>query len=104
MSKLEEKFEFMWRVLGGPKMEREHHFHPERRWRFDFALPAKKMAIEIEGGTWVKGAHSRGKHYASDCEKYNHAGMLGWRVFRFTTDMLGTKHMEPVIKEFNKKT
>lgn len=67
--------------------EREHKFHPERKWRFDFALK-NKIAVEIEGGIWVSGAHSRGKHFESDCEKYNEAALLGWRVFRFSPDMV----------------
>ena len=71
-----------------PRMEKEYVFHPTRKWRFDFADPDYKIAIECEGGTWVKGAHTRGKHFESDCEKYNEAARLGWRVFRFTTDMI----------------
>lgn len=72
--------------LGKP--EREFRFHPTRKWRFDFAYPAKKIAVEIEGGIWSGGAHTRGKHFESDCEKYNTATLLGWRVFRFSGGMV----------------
>ncbi len=59
-----------------------------RRYRFDFCWVEQKVAAECEGGTWVKGAHSRGKHFESDAEKYNLAALLGYRVLRFTTDMV----------------
>lgn len=60
----------------------EHHFHPTRRWRFDFAWPQRKVAVEIEGGVWTRGRHTRGAGFIADCEKYNEAARLGWRVFR----------------------
>lgn len=62
----------------------EHRFHPERRWRFDAAWPELKLALEIEGGVYVLGAHTRGAHFESDCEKYAEALTLGWRVLRIT--------------------
>ena len=55
-----------------------------RDWRFDFAFLDEKIAVEIEGGSWVGGAHTRGKHFQSDCDKYNRAQKLGWKVLRFT--------------------
>ncbi len=64
--------------------EREVKFHPERKWRFDFTINAR-MAIEIEGGTWIAGRHNRGSSIERDLEKYNEAARLGWVVFRFTT-------------------
>jgi len=75
-----------------PEPTPEYRFHPKRRWRFDFAYPELKIAVEVEGGTWTKGAHVRGKHFTSDCEKYNNAILLGWQVFRFTTDMIKGGH------------
>ena len=46
------------------------------------------MIVECEGGTWNGGAHVRGKKYADDCQKYNAATVLGYKVFRCTSDML----------------
>ena len=68
--------------------EREYRFCPPRRWRFDFAVPDKKVAIEVEGGTWSNGRHTRGKGYEVDILKYNTAVLLGWRVLRYTTGMV----------------
>lgn len=67
-----------------PYPVREFRFHPTRMWRFDFAWPDKKIAIEIEGGVFVKGRHSTGIGFTMDTEKYNQAVLLGWRVLRYT--------------------
>lgn len=66
------------------KYEQEHRFHPKRRWRFDFAFPDRKLAVEIEGGIYSKGRHTRPIGYIKDMEKYNAASVLGWTLLRFT--------------------
>lgn len=66
---------------------REHQFCA-RKWRFDFAVPDKRVAFEIEGGTWISGRHNTGAGSQKDMEKYNEAAILGWKVLRFTTDMV----------------
>lgn len=71
----------------GLKPEREYRFNAERRWRFDFAFPEKKIGVEIEGGTWTAGRHSRGPGYEKDLSKYNAAARNGWMVLRFSTRM-----------------
>ena len=75
-------------AAGLPEPETEVRFHATRRWRFDLAYPDLHLAIEQEGGTWTRGRHTRGKGYAADCEKYNEATLLGWKILRFTTDMV----------------
>lgn len=65
--------------------EREYKFHDVRRWRFDFAFPELKLAVEVEGGTYTNGRHTRGSGYEKDLEKYNEAAKLGWKVLRYTT-------------------
>lgn len=65
--------------------EREFRFHDTRRWRFDFAFPDRKLAVEVEGGTYTNGRHTRGSGYEKDLEKYNTAARLGWTVLRYTT-------------------
>ncbi|MCK4815094.1 hypothetical protein KA005_04930, partial [bacterium] len=66
---------------------REYKFHPVRKWRFDFALK-DRVAVEIEGGIWAQGRHTRGSGFIKDAEKYNTAAAMGWRVFRFPSDMV----------------
>jgi len=67
---------------------REHRFHPVRRWRFDLAFPDRKLAIEVDGGTWSNGRHTRGAGYAKDAEKGNAAIVLGWRVLHYTSNVI----------------
>lgn len=62
-----------------------YRFHPTRKYEFDFAWPDIKLAIEIEGGVFTQGRHTRGVGYSNDCSKYNLATILGWRVLRYTT-------------------
>ena len=70
------------RGLPAPVME--HRFDLVRRWRFDYAWPAHRIALEVEGGIWTGGRHTRGAGFLKDCEKYNRAAVLGWRVLRTT--------------------
>ncbi|WP_433867048.1 DUF559 domain-containing protein [Ralstonia wenshanensis] len=88
MSIGEETFALHLRTAGIAGFEREHRFAPPRRWRMDFADPARMIAVEIEGGTWTRSRHTTGKGYADDCEKYSTAAVMGWRVLRFTTDQV----------------
>lgn len=86
----------------------------KRRWRFDFAVPVLKIAVECEGSQWgslVKchrcgalvmkrygdklvpvreagGRHTRGVGFAGDIEKYTEAAAEGWFIARVTSAML----------------
>lgn len=66
-----------------PRPTREHVFAPPRKWRFDFAWPELKMAVEIHGGIFQRGRHSRGAGQIADFEKQNAAVLDGWRVLVF---------------------
>ena len=68
--------------------ERELMLIPGRRFRFDFLLAQFALVIEVEGGTWSGGRHTTGAGFKSDCFKYNAALELGYRVLRYTTDMV----------------
>ena len=75
----------------GVECVKEYKFHPERRWRFDYAIPEHKIALEVEGGVWTQGRHTRPQGFLGDIEKYNTATLMGWRVFRTTpTDLYCT--------------
>jgi hypothetical protein len=62
----------------------EYRFHPKRRWRFDYAWPDRLLALEVEGGLWVNGRHSRGSGAVADLEKYSEAAILGWKILYAT--------------------
>lgn len=72
------------RFLTLPLPEREYRFAPPRRWRFDFAWPHRLLAIEVEGGIWTQGRHTRAQGFLADAEKYNEAMLAGWRILRVT--------------------
>lgn len=97
----ERKFELTWRACNGPSLQAEHKFHPERRWRFDFAELSKSVAFEVEGGTFGVSRHTSGKGYAADCEKYNEAAMMGWLVIRLTPAMITVPEIERLIAWLN---
>ena len=62
---------------------REYPFAaPLRNWRFDFAWPKERFAVEIEGITPTVGRHQRVAGFVEDCIKYEEAMLLGWRVYR----------------------
>ena len=78
---------------------KEFRFHPTRKWRFDYAIPEHKIAIEVEGGVWTGGRHTSPKGFLGDMEKYNTATMMGWRVFRTIPDNLCTNATLQLIRE-----
>ena len=95
-SAMERLFALVWRAVAGPDLACEYRFGAVRKWRFDFAHVATKTAIELEGGVWSGGAHTRGGHFLSDCEKYNAATAAGWAVFRLGTGMVRVELAEKI--------
>lgn len=84
----EKAFDALCLANGIPAPSREVRFHSVRMWRFDYAWPDLRVALEIEGGIWTGGAHGRGTGIARDIEKYNYAGAMGWVVLRCTPSSL----------------
>lgn len=93
-SPLEEKFLEEWSKRYDIPLEREYRFAPPRRWRFDFAHVMAHVAVELEGGIFSGGRHTRGYGYQADAEKYNHAAAMGWMVFRLTTGQVTPENLE----------
>lgn len=85
--------------MGVPEPTTEHRFHPKRKWRFDFAWPDVRLALEVEGGVWTGGRHTRGSGFLGDVEKYNAAAVMGWRVLRCTPSTLLKLETVNTIKE-----
>lgn len=79
----------------------EYKFHPTRKWRADLACVEHMILIEVEGGAFSNGRHTRGLGFISDIEKYNNAVCLGWKLIRVTPDRLLTletfKYVEQLI-------
>lgn len=81
---LEDRLAGQMRASGLPLPVREHRFDAVRRWRFDFAWPEWMLAVEVDGGEWVRGNHYRSEGLAADREKTLAADRAGWQVLHFT--------------------
>ena len=81
-SDLEDSFALWLMVEGMPPCAPEHQFHWARKWRFDFAWPQHKVAVEVDGMVYgeKKGGHQTVKGRLEDAEKYMAAQRLGWQI------------------------
>jgi very-short-patch-repair endonuclease len=96
-SGLEKDFWAKWQLLKGPPLVEQHRFHPTRKWRFDFAHLASKVAVEIQGGIWSHGAHVRGGQYQRDRAKIVTAQELGWIVYELTDKQINAEWIERIV-------
>lgn len=92
--------DYRWKALGIQEPKEEYRFHPTRKWRFDFAWPEQKVALEKEGGAWIRGRHTRGQGFINDLEKYSISAIMGWCVIRVTPQELMTKGVQWVVLAF----
>ena len=104
MSNLELLLLDQLRAAGIEEPGLEHKFHPKRRWRLDMVWPAHMLAVEVEGGTWIGGRHTRGSGFEKDAEKYAEAMCLGWRVLRVTGSQICTGKALKWIQQLRENT
>lgn len=83
---------------GIPAPATEHRFDAVRKWRFDYAWPRNRVALEVEGGAWTRGRHTRGAGFIADLEKYSEAAAQGWRVLRVTPSTLCTEATVKLVR------
>jgi hypothetical protein len=79
--------EAQWPVIAG------------RRFRFDRAWPARRVACEVNGGVYSGGRHVRGKGHAADCEKLSIAAAEGWRTLVVTREMIESGRAVALIRQ-----
>jgi very-short-patch-repair endonuclease len=104
-SSLEIKFADLWSD-SDIKLIAQYSIKPSIRkniknakpYKLDFAHPETKVAIEIQGGTWNNGRHSRGSGMKGEYNKLNTLQYDGWTVFQLSTDMI-TEEWINIIKE-----
>ena len=87
-SELEDIFAAQLDAVGLDGYVREYQAIPGRRFRFDFCWVKERLAVEIQGGTYSRGAHARPLGIKRDYEKGNLAIKYGWRVLQFDADMV----------------
>ena len=85
-------------AIGVPTPTPEFLFHPSRKWRLDYAWPAAKLGLEVEGGVWTGGKHGRGSGIVKDMEKANGLALCGWRLLRVTPSALPTHDTAQLVR------
>jgi hypothetical protein len=81
----------------------EWFFAKPRKWRFDYLVRTPQFiecGVEIEGGGWVGGRHTRGKGFEADLEKYATATAMGYVVFRFSPKMILTGQAKEFLRQW----
>lgn len=60
----------------------EHPFMHSRNWKFDYVIEELKVAVEYQGGVFMKGksGHTNVAGQTRDWEKFNEAQIRGWIV------------------------
>lgn len=71
----------MWNNLIIISWKPEHRFMGSRLYRFDLACEELKIAIEYQGGTYMKkSGHTNIVGQTRDCNKTNEAQLMGWII------------------------
>lgn len=65
-----------------------HEYEKPRDWRCDFVWPSLRLIVEVEGGVWTQGRHTRGSGFTKDTIKYNALVNAGWNLQRFTGEQV----------------
>jgi very-short-patch-repair endonuclease len=76
------------RIFGLPQPKREVQLIPGRLWRCDFYWNVYDVVVEVEGGVWKGGKHTSARGFEEDCRKYNAITAKGFKLFRFSTEMV----------------
>lgn len=99
--KLEDALEWHLKRLKITGYERQAMFHPTRQWRADFLWgPPAMLMVEVDGGTYTGGRHTRGKGFEEDREKDHAAAILGFTPLHFTARQVTSGDAAEVIKTY----
>lgn len=90
-------------ALAGLVVVKEFEFAKPRKYRADISVNVftpkglQHILIEYEGLVSSKSRHTTITGYTKDCDKYNLATSLGYKVYRYT--VLNYKNIHELIKE-----
>ena len=89
----------VWAAAGIPTPQVEYQFDDTRKWRFDFAWPESTVALEVQGGIWTHGRHTRGAALKKEWKKLNAAAVAGWRIlYCQPSEVTGTRMVNNIKK------
>jgi hypothetical protein len=100
---MNELIERLIEELNLPSPQKEYRPGVAKKFRFDYAWPEWKIAIEVNGATWTKGRHSSGEGIQRDYTKLNYCQILGWLVIQFSTSMGELYVREVITKAFRSR-
>lgn len=86
------------KLAGLPEPQPEYRFAKPRRWRFDWCWVEQKVALEVQGGLFVNGRHSRGAALVKEHEKLNTAASMGYRVLFVTPSQVNSGEALTVVE------
>lgn len=86
--------------VGLPAPQPEYKFHPARKWRIDyyFERDGVRVGLEIEGGIYSGGRHTRPGGFMGDMEKYNEMSVAGIYLVRAKSTKLPTMETINILK------
>ena len=96
-SELEAEFEELWESLY-PEIDLYAEYKPfgDSKHRLDFACPETKTAIEIQGGNWAGGRHTRPEQLDKEYAKLNKLAFNGWVTFLLSGEMITKENLEMI--------
>jgi len=97
------KFEILFKSLGGWGLVKEYKFAENRRFRFDY-YHLSGVSVELEGGVWTRGRHTRPSGFLNDMEKYNLAASMGILVFRIPSHDISANWIYPIVETINQRS
>ena len=98
-SELEDLFAQQLDALGLTGYLREYPAVKGRKFRWDFCWKSARLLVEINGGTFTKGAHSTGTGIRRDYEKNNLAQLAGWRWLMFDGEMVMSGEAVEIVRK-----
>lgn len=93
-------FPAMCKAAGLPEPVPEFRFHPLRLWRVDYYFAELGLAVEIEGGAFAGGRHTRGAGFREDLHKYNALTLQGIALLRFLPEQVRSLEALSTIADF----
>ncbi len=97
-------FKEMAKAYGLPEPEAEFKFSPPRKWRFDWYFEIlsgyefKGVGLEIQGGLFIQGRHTRGAALLKEYEKINEAQIFGYKVLMVTPQQVESGEAFKLVK------